>query len=328
MKLVIQIPCFNEAQNLPQTLKDLPKKIDGLDTVETLVIDDGSTDGTAKVAKECGVDHMIELKRNRGLATAFQIGIRNALALGADIVVNTDGDNQYDARDIPKLIKPILEGKAEFVVGCRPIRNHPEFSSLKKFLQRLGSWFLRRMSKTDVPDAASGFRAYSRETCLRLIIHSRFSHCMETLIQAGNTGIAVSWTNIRINPKTRSSRLFKSNAQYLLKSGETILTMSSLYAPGRFFSSLAFCFLVPAFVLGGRFLYLSLWGLREPGTHLPSLILFSIFSLTGLILMSLAFLGELLKTHRRLNEEILYEIKINSKALTISSSQKIFNRNE
>lgn len=313
MKLVIQVPCFNEAQNLPQTLKDIPTKFVGVDTVETLVIDDGSTDGTAKTAQECGADHIIELKRNQGLATAFQTGIRYALALGADIIVNTDGDNQYDARDIPKLIKPILEEKSGFVVGCRPIRNHPEFSTLKKLLQWFGSWVLRRMSKTDVPDAASGFRAYSRETCLRLIIHSRFSHCMETLIQAGNTGIAVSWTNIRINPKTRSSRLFKSKTQYLLKSGQTILAMSSLYAPGRFFSFLAFCFLVPAVVLGGRFLYLSLWGFREPGTHLPSLILFSILSLTGLVLVALAILGELLRAHRRLNEEILYEIRINSK---------------
>jgi len=311
VKLIIQIPCFNEEKNLPDTLSSLPKEIAGVDIIETLVVDDGSSDNTAEIAKKIGTNHIVSLGRNRGLGYAFQSGLRHSLALGADIVVNTDGDNQYDARDIPKLIAPILSGKADFVIGCRPIRSHPEFSPLKKALQWFGSWILRRTSKTDVPDAASGFRAYSRETCLRLMVYSRFSHCMETLIQAGNAGLTVTWTDIRVNPSTRPSRLFKSIPQYLWKSGCTIFAMSTLYAPGRIFSWLASLFLLPAFLLGARFFYLTYFTPLDPErTYLPSLILLAVLGITGFLLLALGLLGELLRTHRRLSEEIIYETKV------------------
>ena len=312
MKLIIQIPCFNEQDSLAETLKSIPSKIDGVEEVETLIIDDGSSDQTSNVAKKNGATHILRLKRNMGLAKAFQAGLTKSISLGADLVVNTDGDNQYNAHDIPKLIKPIIDGSADFVIGCRPIINHPEFSFIKKKLQLIGSWFLRKISKTDIPDAASGFRAYSKETCLRLNIYSTFSHCMETLIQAGNSGLKVGWVNIRINPKTRNSRLFKSLIHYLFRSSQTIIYMSSLYAPGRFFSYLAILSFIPALLLGGRFVYLEYMGLREAGTHLPSLVLLSLFGVTSLAMVSLAVFGELLKAHRKLNEEILFQIKKDS----------------
>ena len=309
MKLIVQIPCFNEGGTIKETIRDIPRKVEGIDRVEILVVNDGSTDNTSEVAKQAGVDHLVELKENRGLAHAFKMGLRKSIELGADIVVNTDGDNQYLGNDICKLVCPVIEGKAEIVVGCRPIRNHPEFSPFKKLLQLFGSWVLRKASLTEIPDAASGFRAFSRDACHRLIIHSKFSHCMETLIQAGNSGMSVHWTDIRVNSKTRESRLFKSIPQYLIKSGTTILFMSALYAPGRFFSFLALTSFFPAILLGARFLYLHLYGLREPGTYLPSLILLTMLSLSGILFASLAVVGELLKSHRKLNEEILYQLK-------------------
>ena len=309
MRLVVQIPCYNEEKSIAETLCAIPSKIEGVDEIIKVVIDDGSTDETEKVARENGASYVLTLKRNMGLAKAFQAGMTKSLDLGADVVVNTDGDNQYNSSDINKLIQPIMDGSADFVIGCRPIKNHPEFSKLKILFQLLGSWFLRKISKTDIPDAASGFRAYSRETCLRLNIYSSFSHCMETLIQAGNSGLKVRWVNIRVNPKTRKSRLFTSIFQYIFKSGQTIIHMSSIYAPGRFFTWLGVSSLIPALILALRFLILESSGLREPGTHIPSLILFSVLTFTGLLLLSLGILGELLKAHRKINEEILYETK-------------------
>ena len=323
-KLIIQIPCFNEAHTLPNTLKSIPTIFNGVDITEILVIDDGSSDNTSEVAKTNGAHHVIKLERNSGLGYAFKMGLRSALELKADVVVNTDADNQYCAQDIQKLIDPILSGKSDFVVGCRPIFSHPEFNIIKKGLQWLGSFVLRIMSKTDVPDAASGFRAYSRETCMKLNVYSHFSHCMETLIQAGNAGMIVTWAKIRINPSTRPSRLFKSIPQYLFKSGLTILEMSSLYSPGRFFTILSTFFLLPAFLLGTRFIYLTYFVSPQPDkTYLPSLILVSLLGMAGIILLTLAILGELLKTHRRLNEEILYETKVLSFPKTKSKSKDI-----
>lgn len=308
MKLIIQIPCLNEEQTLPETVRDLPRSIPGIDVIEFLVIDDGSTDRTVEVARECGVHHVLRLGTRRGLAQAFAFGIEKAVSLGADIVVNTDGDNQYVGADIAKLVEPILKKQADLVVGCRPIVDHPEFSPIKKLLQLMGSGTLRYLSKTSVRDAASGFRAFSRDTCLRLFIFSRFSYCMETLIQAGNSNLRVASVDIRVNRTTRPSRLFRSIPEYIRKSGMTMLTMFVLYRPGRFFGILASVAISAALLLGLRFLYLVYFTSHpEPHrTYLPSLILLAILALGGLFLLALAVLAELIKTQRKMAEELLY----------------------
>ncbi len=305
VKLIIQIPCFNEEKTLPATLHDLPSKIDGIDTIEYLVIDDGSKDNTVEVAKSNGVHHILSLGTNRGLATAFKLGIEHALSKGADIVVNTDADNQYFGGDIPKLIEPILAGKADLVVGCRPIADHPEFNGIKKVLQFVGSWTLRRISKTEVRDAASGFRAFSLETCQRIFIHSQFSYCMETLIQAGNSGLRVASVDIDVNPKTRESRLFKSIPEYIIKSGSTMLTMLILYRPGRFFASLANILLFISVLIGTRFLYYMYFVPEFSGGNIQSLILLAVLATASFTLYSLAVVGELLKANRKILEDIL-----------------------
>lgn len=311
MKLIIQIPCRNEAETLPATIRDLPAEIEGVSDIEILVVDDGSTDATVAVAKSLDVHHILSLGSHRGLARAFSCGIEYALSKGADVVVNTDGDNQYQGADIAKLVEPILQNQADFVVGCRPIDSHPEFSFIKKRLQRLGSWALRMISRTQIRDAASGFRALSREACQRLVVYSDFSYCMETLIQAGNIGLRVASVDVRINPATRPSRLFKSTLQYLVRSSMTILSMFMIYRPARFFVSLGCLLLAIALGLGMRFLYLVyLVPSPESGrTYLPSLILLSICGLMGLIVCVFGALGELIKYQRRLQENILYELR-------------------
>jgi len=308
MKLIIQIPCFNEENTLKETLADIPRKIEGIDQVEIMIVDDGSADRTVAVAQECGADHVVHLGSNRGLATAFRRGTEYALAHGADILVNTDADNQYCGADIPRLVVPILKHEADLVVGCRPIADHPEFNPAKKLLQLAGSWTLRQISKTTARDAASGFRAFSRETLQRTFIHSKFSYCMETLIQAGNSGIRVASVDIRVNPKTRESRLFKSIPQYIKKSGGTMLAMFVLYRPGRFFACCASPFMLGALGLGVRFLYL-IYGVHsvELGrTHIPSLILLAVCAIIGTLLVALGVIGEILKAQRRVAEETLY----------------------
>lgn len=310
-KLFIQIPCLNEEETLPQTLADLPREIEGIASIEYLVIDDGSSDRTIEVARECGAHHVLRLGSNRGLATAFRMGVDYALAHGADIVVNTDGDNQYCGADIEKLVQPVINGTSDLVVGCRPITDHPGFSPFKKLLQLLGSATLRSISKTTVRDAPSGFRAFSRETCQRIFLYSKFSYCMETLIQAGNNGLRISSVDIRINPKTRDSRLFKSIPQYIWKTGITMVSMYVLYRPGRFFMSLSVPFLLGAAVLGIRFLTLVYWLAPQDSTrtHLPSLILLAILSTFGLALIIAGIFAELIRSQRRLTEETLYQAK-------------------
>ena len=309
MKLFIQIPCLNEEATLPQTLADLPKQIDGIDEIEVMVVDDGSTDRTVEVAREHGVKHIVSHGTNRGLAAAFSSGRDYALAHGADILVNTDADNQYCGADIAKLVVPVLENRADIVVGCRPIVDNPEFSRLKKLLQLCGSWALRRISKTTVRDAPSGFRAFSRDALQRIFLHSRFSYCMETLIQAGTTGMRVSSVDIRVNPKTRDSRLFKSIPQYLRKTGGTMLSMFVLYRPGAFFSLLSAPFFLLDTILGVRFLLL-VYAFPDPTrTHLPSLILLAISAFAGLLCLLLAVLGSLLAANRRLSEDQLHLLR-------------------
>ena len=309
MKLFIQIPCFNEEKTLPEVIRDLPKKIDGIDEIEVMIVDDGSSDRTVEVARSLGVRHIVEHGSNRGLATAFRHGSEYALAHGADILVNTDGDNQYFGGDIGKLCQPIIEGRADLVVGCRPIKEHKEFSPVKKLLQLLGSWTLRRISKTTVRDAASGFRAFSRETLQRIFIHSKFSYCMETLIQAGNSGIRVASVDIRVNPKTRESRLFKSIPQYIRKSGGTMLAMFVLYRPGSFFMMIGFLFWILALAIGARAVYLRCVGDGLFRDHLPSLLLLVVSAVIAIMFDALAIIGELLKAQRRLTEEVLYNIR-------------------
>ncbi len=304
MKLFIQIPCLNEEATLPQTLADLPTHIDGIDEIEVMVVDDGSTDRTVEVAREHGVKHIVSHGTNRGLAAAFSSGRDYALAHGADILVNTDADNQYCGADIPLLVKPVLEGRADIVVGNRPIVEHKEFSPLKKALQLCGSWALRQISKTTVRDAPSGFRAFSSNALERIFLHSRFSYCMETLIQAGTTGLRVSDVDIRVNPKTRDSRLFKSIPQYLRKTGGTMLHMFLLYRPGAFFSLLSAPFWLLSLFLGCKYLWMVYW-LQRPGTrfYLPTLILLVISATFALLFDALAILGVLLGANRRLTEE-------------------------
>jgi glycosyltransferase involved in cell wall biosynthesis len=309
MKLVIQIPCFNEEQTLPQTIRDLPKSIPGIDQIEILVVDDGSTDRTVEVARSCGAHHILSLGTNRGLGRAFAMGLEKAVSLRADIVVNTDGDNQYVGADVAKLVEPILQHRADLVVGCRPITDHPEFGLMKKTLQLLGSWTLRLLSKTDVRDAASGFRALSREACKRLVIYSRFSYCMETLIQAGNSHLRVVSVDIRVNPTTRHSRLFKSLPEYLWKSGSTMVSMFIHYRPSLFFGLLSAVNLAGAALIGLRFIYrvyLAPGATGDHRTYLPSLILLAVLTIIGVGLATLAVIAELLRMNRGLIEEMVY----------------------
>jgi glycosyltransferase involved in cell wall biosynthesis len=328
MKLVIQIPCLNEELTLPQTVRDLPKSIPGIDQIEILVVDDGSTDHTAAVARALGVRHILRLGKRRGLARAFAMGMREALSLGADIIVNTDGDNQYAGADIPKLVKPILEGRADMVVGCRPIEGHPEFSPSKKKLQHIGSWMLRGLSQTTVRDAASGFRAFSRETAQRLFIHSQFSHCIETLIQAGDLRLRVSSVDVDVNPNTRQSRLYQSLPEYLWKSGRTMLAMFVYYRPGSLFGTLAAANLTAAALLGLRFLYL-VYLTPKPTPHrtyIPSLILLSILALIGVGLAALAVMAELIRTQRRLMEEMLFLLRKQTDEKTLRFKGTVVNK--
>ena len=311
MKLIIQIPCLNEEATLPLVIRDLPRAIPGIDVIEFLVIDDGSTDRTAEIARTLGVHHVLTLGTRRGLARAYSMGLEYALSHGADIIVNTDGDNQYQGSDIPKLVQPILAGQADMVVGCRPILDHPEFSLVKKGLQLLGSWVLRSLSKTRVRDAASGFRAVSRHTAMQLFVHSSFSYCMETLIQAGEARLRVVSVDIGVNQSTRRSRLFDSIPEYLWKSGTTILLMYALFRPSSLFCALGGILLSAATLLVARFGYLIYFtnALEEGRTHLPSLIAAAILLISGAGMLCMAVVAELLRKNRRLLENIQLELR-------------------
>lgn len=308
MKVIVQIPCYNEEKTLPFTIRDIPKKINGVDEVKILVINDASTDATVEVARKLGVDYILDLPSHRGLAYAFKIGLEKSMELGADIIANTDGDNQYKGQDIPKLIAPILEKKAEIVVGCRDIFAIKHFSLAKKMLQRFGSFIVRKFSNTEIPDTTSGFRAYSAEAALRLNVFSTYTYTLETIIQAGRKGIAIGYANIRINEKLRDSRLIKNIFSYLLKSITTILRIYLMYEPMKFFVKAGSTFLTVAFLLGARYLYFFFFGLKRSG-HLQSLILAAIFSVIGIQLIFTGFLADIIAANRSLSEEILYRQK-------------------
>lgn len=301
MKLVIQIPCLNEEQTLPATLADLPREVPGVDTVEWLVVDDGSTDRTVEVAREHGVDHVVSHRTNRGLAAAFLTGLEAAISAGADVVVNTDADNQYDGSCIPDLIAPILAG-ADMVIGERPIEQMTDFSGTKKRLQRLGSWVVRKFSGTDVRDAASGFRAFSRDAALRLQVYGRYSYTMETLVQAKAEGLKVTGVPVRVNPKTRDSRLVKSSGQYVRTSGQTIVRSFALYYPLRFFFLVG---IVP-FLVGVALLlrWLGLYVFEdEYSPRVPSLVIGAVLVIVGVQIWLVGFLGDLQGATRRLLAE-------------------------
>lgn len=301
--LVIQIPCLNEATTLPQTIRDLPIELLGVNKVTILVIDDGSTDNTAEVAKSLGAE-VVSLRRNQGLAAAFQAGITRALELGADCIVNTDADNQYVGADIAKLVAPVVAGSADVVVGARPIGAISHFSPVKKVLQKLGSAVIRRLSGTTVKDAPSGFRAYSREAALRLRVFSRFSYTLETLISSGRSGLKLVNIDIRVNPKTRESRLFKSIPHYLWKSATTFTRAYVYYAPLQFFSCLSVAPLLAGGVMIARWFVLHE---GQTGFRIPSLIGASVLLLFGFQLLALGVLGEISAHNRRHLEQLLYE---------------------
>jgi glycosyltransferase involved in cell wall biosynthesis len=299
VKLIIQIPCYNEEETLPATLADLPRELPGVDVIEWLVIDDGSADRTAEVARELGVDHIVRHNSNQGLAAAFLTGLDASLAAGATVVVNTDADNQYDASCISDLVRPVLEHGADLVVGERPIEQIEEFSRLKKRLQRTGSWVVRRFSGTSVRDAASGFRAMSREAALRLQVFGRYSYTMETLVQARAEGLNVTSVPIRVNPHTRPSRLAKSTAQYVRRSAQTIVRSFAIYYPFRFFLVIGLLPFLVGFVLLVRWFGFFVFA-EEYQSRLPSLIVGGVFILVSVQIWMVGFLGDLQAATRRL----------------------------
>ena len=308
MKLIIQIPCHNEEKCLPVTLRDLPEKIDGIDEIETLVIDDGSTDATAAVAEREGVDHIVRLPSKRGLAEAFRKGLEKSLELGADIMVNTDGDNQYSGRDIAKLVAPILEKKAEIVIGCRDIFTIKHFSFIKKMLQKVGSGVVRRFSKTDIPDVTSGFRAYSRDAALRINVFSSYTYTLETIIQAGRKEIPMTSVGIKTNEKLRESRLIKSLPSYIIRSVATILRVYLMYEPMRFFIKTGGLIISLSFLIGARYLYFFFFGVKKGG-HLQSLILGAVLFMAGFMLIAIGLLADIIAANRKLNEETLFRMR-------------------
>ncbi len=296
MKLIIQIPCFNEAAQLPATLADLPRELEGFSEVEWLVIDDGSTDRTIDVAREHGVDHLVRLTNNKGLAAGFQAGIDTALKLGADVIVNTDADNQYYGPDIARLVKPILEGNADMVVGDREVGGIDHFSPLKKSLQRLGSWVVRQASSTNIPDTTSGFRAYNREAAIQMMVVSKFTYTLETIIQAGKMLVAVDHVPIRTNPKTRESRLFPSMGSYVRRNGLSIFRIYAQYEPLRVFWSLAL--LVGILALGVWIRFGVAYVEGNGKGHVQSLILGAVLFIAAALMFALGVIGDLLAAQR------------------------------
>lgn len=302
MKLLIQIPCLNEQDSLPVTLRELPKHLDGIDTIEILVIDDGSTDNTRDVARQHGVHHIVGFSNNRGLAAAFMLGIKSCLERGADIIVNTDADNQYHAGDIQKLVDPIVSGSADIVIGARPIQTIKHFSLPKKLLQKLGSWVVKRVSGTSVADAPSGFRAMSRQAASSLNVFNRYTYTLETIIQAGQKNLKIISVPIRVNADMRPSRLVSSVASYVRKSFFVIVRIFIIYQPFRFFMLLGSLIFMMGAAIGMRFVY---YYLTSSGAgKIQSLILAAVLLIIGFQTMLLAFLADLLSVNRQLLEEL------------------------
>jgi glycosyltransferase involved in cell wall biosynthesis len=310
VKLIIQIPCYNEEQTLPSTIADLPRSLPGIDTIEYLVVDDGSTDRTVDVACASGVHHIVQHKHNRGLAAAFQSGIEAALAAGADIIVNTDGDNQYAGADVGKLVKPILAGEAEIVVGDRGVGAHVQFSPVKRYLQRLGSWVVQRAAGVPIPDATSGFRGFSREAALRLTVLSEYTYTLETLIQAGQRGMKVVFTPVRTNNQTRQSRLIRNIPSFLMLSIITIVRFYTMYRPLRVFMTTGGVLIGAASLLSLRFLYF--YAIGRGAGHVQSLILAAILAIVGFQVGLIGLVADAASMNRKLTEEMVYRMRLSA----------------
>jgi len=320
-KLIIQVPCYNEEATLGVTLSALPRQLPGVSRIEWLVINDGSTDKTVEVAREFGVDHIVNLNHNQGLAKAFMAGIEACLIAGADIIVNTDADNQYCADDIPQLIEPILLGKAEIVIGTRPINKIKHFSPFKKFLQKLGSWVVRVASNTNIPDAPSGFRAISREAAMQLNVFNEYTYTLETIIQAGQKGMSITSVPIRTNKYLRPSRLVKSIPAYVQRSLFTILRIFMTYKPLRFFTILGSIPFTLGVILGIRWIFLFLEG--TPRTHVPSLILTAILIIIGVQLWILGLVADLMAVNRKMLEDIQLRLRRSEIESNLSKKQRL-----
>ena len=328
MKLIIQIPCYNEEKTLPITFADLPRQIDGIDEIEYLIINDGSKDRTEEVAHELGVDHIVTFKQNKGLAKGFMAGIDACLRLGADIIVNTDADNQYCGADIEKLVRPILNNEADIVIGERPIDATEHFSWKKKKFQHLGSWVVRKASNTNVPDAPSGFRAYSRDAAMRLNVINEYTYTLETIIQAGRNKVTMKSVPIRTNRDTRESRLFGTMWGYIKRSAATIIRSFLMYKPLKFFGTIGIIIFTLGFVLGLRFL---IYYINGTGTgHIQSLILASILILMGVQTFIVGLQADIIAANRKLLEDIQYRVrKIDYKsANTYNQSELVITKSE
>ncbi|WP_333849235.1 glycosyltransferase family 2 protein [Leclercia sp.] len=306
MKLIIQIPCYNEAETLAIALNALPRQVNGFDKVEWLIVDDGSTDDTINVARQNGVDHVVKHAGNKGLAKAFMTGLDACLNLNADVIVNTDADNQYSADDIPLLVAPILEHRAEMVIGERPISAIDHFSPIKKYLQKLGSWVVRVASNTNVPDAPSGFRAMSRATAQKLMVFNDYTYTLETIIQAGQKNITITSVAVRVNEDLRPSRLVKSISSYIKRSIITIVRIFVIYRPFRFFGAIGAVLFTSGFLLGVRFLYKYITG--DGNGYIQSLILASILMGMGFQTILVAFITDLLSANRKLLEDLRFKV--------------------
>lgn len=307
MKLIIQIPCYNEEATLATTLSDLPKKIDGIDKIDVLIIDDGSTDRTVEVAKEFGVKHIVSHPKNLGLAKAFVSGLSASLQLGADIIVNTDADNQYCGCDIEKIVKPILDKSADIVIGSRPVENIKHFSLVKKMLQKLGSWVMRLVSSTKIVDAPSGFRAFSKEAAMQLNVFDNYTYTLETIIQAKAKGLNIISVPIRVNPELRKSKLISNIFDYIRRSIFTMTRMFIVYRPFRFFAIIGLLFLIAGFLLGSRFMYF--YFNHQGSGHIQSLILSAVLLLTGVQIGLMAVFADLQAVNRRLLEDVQTRLK-------------------
>ena len=307
MKLIVQIPSLNEEKTIAATITDIPRQIPGIETVKVLVIDDGSTDGTAAEARKAGADHVISFTNRKGLARAFMAGINAALREGADIIVNTDADNQYCGDDIPQLIAPILKGKADVVVGDREVGKIKDFSLVKKILQKAGSWVVRKLSNTDVPDAASGFRAYNREAAFHLNVVSNFSYTLETLIQAGKGSLAVGHVPVRTNPGSRPSRLFTNLFDYVTRSLATLIRIYTMYEPLKVFSLIGSVIIMAGAALAIRFIHFLI--VADGRGHIQSLIFAAIFLIVGFQILVIGLLADIIAANRKLTENALYRLK-------------------